>query len=303
MKFFVEKNKEPIIKNSLQSFNFFKWDSLWAYHPCVLEWSGKYYIIYTGKSLGLGISHNIGIAVSSDLEKWRKLPSPILKLGARGDWDNDFVAHAYVFKEDSKFYMLYDGSRKGKWLEEIGLAESDDLQNWKKYPKNPIFKVGTSWWEKSHVSRCCVFKEKNKYFLYYAGHDGRRERIGLATGTKITSLKRYCQEPVLNIGNIGDWDERSISDPRVVKLNNEYVMFYTGIDSYGIERVGMAISKDLLSWQKHAKNPILDVSPNAWDSISAGRADVKLINNQLYIYYSGKRKYTYSIGIAKVFVS
>lgn len=300
MKFLVEKDKKPIIKNSLQFMNPFKWDSLWAYHPCVVEKDGQYYCIYTGKSLQLGVSHNIGIAVSSDLKKWRKLPSPILKLGSKGDWDNDFVAHSYVFKDGTKFYMLYDGSRKGKWLEEIGLAESQDLIHWKKNPKNPIFKVGTSWWEKSHVSRCCVFKEKDKYFLFYAGHDGQRERIGLAFGTSMTSLKRYSKDPVLNLGKAGEWDEKNVSDPRIIKHKGLHYMFYTGLDKNKIERMGVATSKDLYSWEKYSKNPIIDVSLNSWDSKSAGRGDIALINNKLYIFYSGKKNSTYSIGKAEI---
>lgn len=300
MKFKVVKNGEPILSNSIHAMNPLKWDSLWAYHPCVIEHKGLYYMIYTGKSLKPGIAHNIGLATSSDLKSWKKERHSILELGNSGAWDNDFIAHAYVFKEGSKFYMLYDGSRKGKWLEEIGLAESDDLRNWKKYRKNPIFKVGSLWWEKSHVSRCCVFKEKDKYYLYYAGNDGRSERIGLATGKNITSLKRYSEEPILNHGNSGEWDEKSVSDPRVIKSNKSYYMFYTGVSRNGIERIGVAISDNLYSWKKYSGNPILDVSLDLWDSISAGRGEIKLINNQLYIFYSGKKKHTYSIGSAEI---
>lgn len=300
MKFLIKKNKKPIIENSLQSLKPFKWDSLWAYHPSVIEKDGEYYCIYTGKSLRPGISHNIGIAVSSDLEKWKKLPSPILKLGNKGDWDDDFLAHAYIFKEEQKFYMLYDGSKKGKWLEEIGLAESKDLIHWKKCPKNPIFKIGTEWWENSHVSRCCVFKENDKYFLYYAGHDGQRERIGFATGKSLTSLKRYSKDPVLSLGKAGEWDGKSVSDPRVIKHKGVYYMFYTGLDKNKIERVGIALSRDLYSWKKYKDNPILDVSKNNWDKISAGRSGFLLVNGKIYIFYSGRKKLLYSIGLAEL---
>lgn len=299
MEFKVTKQEKPILHNSLHSFNPLKWDSLWAYHPCVIEYEGLYYMIYTGKSLRPGISHNIGLATSSDLNTWGKELHPVLKLGNKGEWDDDFVAHAYVYKEDSRFYMFYDGSKKGKWFEEIGVAESTDLLNWKKYSKNPIFKVSNNWWEKMHVSRCCIYKLGNTFYLYYAGHDGKRERIGLATGKSIFNLKRYAKNPVLDVGTGSKWDGKSISDPRIVKYKDKYLMFYSGIDNNLKERMGVAISKDLYTWEKY-KKPILDVSPESWDKISAARADIKIFNGKIYIFYSGKRRYTYSIGIAKI---
>jgi len=301
MKIKIIKKEKPIIEKGIRHFNFFDWDSLWAYHPCVVEHNKKYYLIYTGKSIKMGVSHKIGIAVSKDLNSWQKLDNnPLLIEGKDGEWDNDFVAHAYVFKDKNKFYMLYDGSRKGDWLESIGLAESKNLTDWEKYAGNPIFTVGTNWWENRHVSRCCVFKENGVYYLYYAGHDGERERIGMAKGKSLFGLKRCFDRPVLNIGKKGEWDEESISDPKIIKYNKLYLMFYSGIDCRGIERTGLAISKDLFSWKKYKKNPILDVSVQSWDRISATRADIKIFNNRLYIFYSGKKNFFYNIGVASL---
>ena len=299
MKIEVQKIQKPILANGLQGLNLFAFDSLWAYHPCVLEWKGKYYLFYTGKSAKKGIAHQIGLAESSDLIHWRKIKCPILEEGRKGEWDSDFVAHSFVFQDKGKFYMLYDGSRKGKWLEEIGLAESSDLIHWEKYPKNPIFGVGKNWWEKRHVSRCFLFKENGIYYLYYAGHDGERERIGLAKGANIFSLKRL-EYPVLDVGKKGSFDEKSISDPRILKHDRKYLMFYSAIDAKGIERMGAAESLDLIHWKKYAKNPILNVSADGWDKISAARGDVKLFDKDLYLFYSGRRKYFYKIGMAKV---
>lgn len=301
MKIVVEKSKKPILSNGLQSLRLFSFDSLWAYHPCVLEWKGKYFLFYTGKSMKRGIAHQIGVAVSPDLVEWKKIKGSILKEGKKGEWDSDFVAHAFVFKEKDRFYMLYDGSRRGKWLEEIGLAQSSDLTHWTKYPNNPVFKIGKNWWEKKHVSRCFMLKENGIYYLYYAGHDGERERIGLAMGKNVFKLTRF-ENPVLDVGGKGAWDEKSISDPRVLKYKGKYLMFYSGIDAKGVERMGLAESSDLIHWKKYAKNPILDVSANGWDSISAARGDVKSFGKNFYVFYSSRKKYFYKIGMAKLFI-
>lgn len=303
MKIKVTKIKEPILKANIKNFRLFSKDALWAYHPCVVNKGQRYYMFYTGKSIRKGISHNLCLAVSRDLKNWTKVSkTPIERGGNKKDWDSDFVAHSFVFKDGKKFCMLYDGSKKGKWLEEIGLAKSRDLITWKKYEKNPIFKIGKNFWERRHVSRCCIFKEKGIYYLFYAGHDGERERIGLAVGKRLTNLKRLFENPVLDLGKNSEWDAKSISDPKVIKYKGRYLMFYSGIDKKGIERIGVSESLDLKNWKKYKNNPILDVSDNDWDRISAARADVKVFKDKIYIFYSGRRNYFYHIGMAKLSV-
>lgn len=298
MRIKVEKLKNPILKNNFP-IEIFSKDFLWAYHPVVTEKDGVYYMFYTGRSFSKAIAHHLLLAKSTNLRDWKRL-GPILKNGNDKSWDSDFLAHSFVFMDEEKYLMLYDGSRKGDWLEEIGLAESNDLVHWKKYKNNPILKVGKNWWENRHVSRCCVYKEKGTYYLFYAGHDNKRERIGLVKGKSILNLKRFLKNPVLDVGKKGEWDERSISDPRAFKYKDKYLLFYSGIDAKGIERIGAAESSDLINWKKFEKNPILDVSRNSWDKVSAARADIKKIDGSFYIFYSGKKKLLYSIGMAKL---
>lgn len=300
MKIRVKKINNPIIVHSFDEWKLFSWDALWAYHPCIIDYQGKYYMLYTGKRIGRAINHRIGLATSNNLKDWSKnKENPVFSEGKEDNWDSDFVAHGYVYRENGLFYMLYDGSRKGNWLEEIGLAESTDLIHWKKHP-DPVFRVGPVWWEKRHVSRCSVFKTDGLNYFFYAGHDGTRERIGIAKGKTVFSIKRFMKEPVLDVGKQDEWDGKSISDPRIIKDGNTYFMFYSGIDNRGIERIGAATSSDLLRWKKYKGNPILNVSKNNWDKISAARADIKKINGKIYIFYSGRKHYFYDIGMAQI---
>lgn len=303
MKFSVVKNKRSIITPGIKRFNPFGFDALWAYHPCVIFHKGEYLLFYTGKGAGRGINHQIGLAKSGDLRTWKKVSTPILPLGKKKEWDSDFTAHCFIFQDGDTFNMLYDGSKKGFWQEAIGLAQSKDLKTWKKIAKNPIFKVSKNAWENNHVSRCCVLKEKGMYYLYYAGHADQRERIGMAKGKDLLSLKRFLKTPVLDVGGKGTWDEASISDPRVIKYKDYYLMFYSGVDAKSIEWMGVATSRNLISWKKYEKNPILDVSKNGWDKTSAARADIRIFDGKIYIFYSGKRNFFYSIGIAILKIS
>lgn len=298
----ISKINNPILTHS--KLNLKALDLFWAYHPSIVEKKGELFMFYTGKSIKRGISHHVLLAKSLDLENWSKLRHEVIRTGKNKSWDSDFLAHVYVFSDGENYKMLYDGSQKGNWLEEIGMAESRDLVHWTKYKKKPIFKVGSEWWEKRHVSRCSIHKESGVYYLYYAGHDGKVERIGLAKGRSLFNLKRIQKQPVLDLGKKGAWDDKSISDPRVFKYNRRYLMFYSGINTDGIERVGLAVSSDLVKWKKYDKNPILDVSKKGWDSLSASRADIFKFKDKLYLFYSGrKNRYFYNIGIAKVEIS
>lgn len=257
-------------------------------------------MIYTGKSMGWGVRHQTVLATSKNLKDWKKAGKEILPAGQKGEWDSDFTAHGFVFGEGKKYSMLYDGSRIGDWLEEIGLAQSSNLRKWEKHRLNPIFGVGTLRWERRHVSRCSIFTQRGEYYLYYAGHDGERERIGLARGTSLTRITKRLPDPVLDVGGRGAWDEKSISDPRVVAWKGNYVMFYSGIDAKGIERTGIAQSRDLVHWRKFAGNPILDVTPGGWDAISASRAFPFVDDRKIALFYSGRKNYFYGIGLADV---
>src|SRR3989338_4529938 len=167
MKIKVKKINHPILVHSLYNWKPLSWDALWVYHPCIVFYQNKYYMLYTGKGIGRGINHSIGLAISNNLRIWKKnKENPVFWEGEQGVWDSDFVAHGYVFRKGSMFYMLYDGSKKENWLEEIGIAKSKDLIHWEKYGKNPIFKIGSEWWENHHVSRACIFRANGWSYLY-----------------------------------------------------------------------------------------------------------------------------------------
>lgn len=279
------------------------WEGRSVYHPQIIKKEGKYHMIYSGvRSIKrICFRHDIGMAVSNDFQDWSRFKkNPIFSPTEKNEWDSDLVAHSYIIEKDGIYYMFYDGSPKGFWHEEIGLATSKDLINWKRYEHNPVLKAGHSWWDKNHVSRCCIFLNEGKYYMFFAGHDGYCERIGLAVSVNLLNWERAGDEPVLGLGKKDEWDEVHISDPRIVKINDIFLMFYSG---YGIKGqrggVGVAFSKDLMNWQRFEKNPILEVgSSREWDCDEACRADIFKEKEQYYLIYSGRKGLRFRIGLA-----
>ncbi|MEK9153191.1 MAG: hypothetical protein AAB723_01160 [Patescibacteria group bacterium] len=280
------------------------WEGRVVYHPQIIEKDGQYYLFYTGTTSAKAICfrHDIGLAISSDLKEWqRHKGNPVLSPGKTGAWDSDLVAHSFIIKKDDLYYMFYDGSPKGEWSEVIGLATSADLLNWQKHENSPVLQGKDSWWDKNHVSRCGVFWENGLYYMFFAGHDGLVERIGLATSPDLLYWQKQSPEPVLDLGTKGEWDEQHISDPRVIKFNDIFLMFYTGYDKKGKGRLGLAYSQDLLRWQRFKQNPIMGIGqPGDWDQDEACRADIFQDKEQYFIIYSGRKGSKFRIGLAQL---
>lgn len=280
------------------------WEGRWVYHPQVLKKDNMFYLFYSGKT-GYTMRHYIGVAVSKNLYEWQRLSeNPIFSPSTnKNDWDSDLVAHSFIVKVNKEYYMFYDGSPRSSWKEGIGVAKSKDLLHWERINENPVLKAGNFWWDKKHVSRCCVIRIADDYYMFYAGHDGITERIGIAKGKDLVTWDKFVKEPILHLGKKGEWDERHISDPRVLKFGKLYLLFYTGYNKDAKGAIGLAFSNDLLRFVKFENNPILPFGKEkTWNQDESGRGDIAKVDNRYYLFFSGRRKQYFSIGYGEVFI-
>jgi predicted GH43/DUF377 family glycosyl hydrolase len=94
-------------------------------------------------------------------------------------------------------------------------------------------------------------------------------------GSAQTSWTKYANNPVLQNGGSGDWDENIIKWPAIIKDGNLYKMWYTGYNNTG-SRIGYATSLDGVTWTKDDSNPVLDHgSPGEWDEWIASPTVIK----------------------------
>ena len=181
----------------------------------------------------------------------------------------NFKVHAGEFKhiydpsigENEQWYIndhciIHDGSR---W-HMFGITHEE--------PANPleekIFAHATSkeltagMWEKqphvlpyspadgeSHVWAPHVIKHEGLYYMYYCagGADNAHYRIHLATSKDLYNWERSRANPLL----IDGFDAR---DPMILKVGDEWVMYYTAnsTPTGGNHLVACVTSKDLLKW-------------------------------------------------------
>lgn len=114
----------------------------------VVEHEGKLHAFY----LTLPSHDRIGHLVSENGIEWKELP-PALFTGNPGDFDGDQIWTPGIFKNGSKWFMLYTGNERNGKIQKIGLATSDDLMKWEKYPYNPVIAPDSHWYEKEQTGR------------------------------------------------------------------------------------------------------------------------------------------------------
>lgn len=83
-----------------------------------------------------------------------------------------------------------------------------------------------------------------------------------ATVDSTTEIRFYENNPILTIGNQGQWDSQAIIAGAVTFYEDVYHMFYSGLGDqtpHGSFSIGHATSQNGLTWEKDINNPILTV--------------------------------------------
>jgi beta-fructofuranosidase len=88
--------------------------------------------------------------------------------------------------------------------------------------------------------------------------------VGHAVSSDLVHWKEL--DHALEPGPEGAWDDVAIWTGSVIRGDDAWYMFYTGSSTREgalIQRIGLATSPDLMTWTKHAANPIIEADP-AW---------------------------------------
>lgn len=108
-------------------------------------------------------------------------------------------------------------------------------------------------------------------------------QIGKAQST----WTKYSNNPVLDLGQSGQWDDMNVWAPTVVYKDNTYMMWYCGGRNNQDIRIGLATSTDGTSWTRYGTNPVLNVGPSGWDTFQVSRPSVLFNGSSYCMWYSG----------------
>lgn len=71
-----------------------------------------------------------------------------------------------------------------------------------------------------------------------------------------------------SVGNVDAFDNFTTWTGSIIQYQEEWFMFYTGgskADQGLIQRIGLAKSSDLIDWQKHPDNPLIETDPRWYE--------------------------------------
>jgi len=240
-----ERGEAPILEPE------YGWDAVGAYRPIAI-WDGHHYLLWYAGADGRRI--RIGLSFSDDGKTWSRYgKNPVIDVREGKAWMDTSIYRGTVMKEDGVYRMWFSGFNGTRVR--IGHATSRDGINWTRSPLGPVLEPGDGW-DRFGVGYPSVIKEGNLYKMWYAGYDGLHQRIGYATSRDGIHWEKYPQNPVLDLGE--GWDGVSVFYPSVIKDGSDYRLYYAGFDGK-TQRIGLALSKDGIQWERSSKNPILDI--------------------------------------------
>ncbi len=227
------------------------------------------------------------------------------------DDNSKLIDSPSVFRNNNKWYMTYivfDGTGYETWL-----AESNNLLDWKTTGKLLSFSAESDW-DRTQKAGYIALQDiswggsyewqpfGNKYWMSYLGGDSKGYEAGLLsvgmafseTDQAIPHEWQRLGKPVLKSTDkdVRWWENKTIYKSTVIRddlkrTGHKFVMYYNAKgDSLnpdkGAERIGMAVSDDMINWQRFGNDPVL----NHHQGIT-GDAFIQKIDSVFVMFYFG----------------
>lgn len=176
------------------------------------------------------------------------------------------------------FFSRWDAKKgMGGWIKgsEIAHATSNSPEEPFQYIET-ILAPRAGYFDATTCHNPLIKKIDNKYCLFYMGNSNGKtntKRIGLATAPSLNGPWQRTDNPLLEAGETGAWDDHCTTNPAFIKHpNGQYWLYYkswntkdyeTSADSFikGNRKYGLAIADKLEGpYIKSDNNPIIDFS-------------------------------------------
>jgi beta-1,2-mannobiose phosphorylase / 1,2-beta-oligomannan phosphorylase len=146
--------------------------------------------------------------------EWEKHPDNPVFTDTTGGFEDAYAPSILII--DNTYHMWYvrfDGT-----YERIGYATSLDGILWEPYVNNPVLNVGdANSYEETSVTEHCVIYDGSTFHMWYSGINNTvspwREAIGYATSPDGINWTKYSDQPVLDKGPSGSWDDTKVFCP------------------------------------------------------------------------------------------
>jgi len=186
---------------------------------------------------------------------WTKASfNPIHLPGPKGTWNDDCLYKVFVLKHEGRYWMFYNAYGTPDRCEQIGLATSNDLREWREHPDNPLLRRGDAEKDRDHliIGDPWIVKRGDLWEMYYFGFDGRHARENLATSSDLIHWTKSPFNPIMDAGPAGSYDSVHCHKPCLVEKDGVVYHFFTAVGVRGenpdYRAIGLATSRRLPGW-------------------------------------------------------
>jgi predicted GH43/DUF377 family glycosyl hydrolase len=224
----------------------------------------------------------------------RVAQEPLLRPGL--PWASTGVFNPTAIRRGRKTVLLFRATDSRK-VSSIGYAESADGVHFTMSPQ-PVLAPEADYEKGGGVEDPRVVKIGGTYYLTYTGYNLHDAQLCLATST---DLKNWSRQGVILPAYRGRWNTAWTKSGAIVprKINGKWWMFYMGTsngpDGQKRDKMGLAMSDDLLHWSDATDQPVLEVRPHAFDSrvMEPGPAPTVTSSGILLLYNGADDKLVY----------
>jgi predicted GH43/DUF377 family glycosyl hydrolase len=266
---------EPVLKHGTTG----EWDAVDALNPSVIRQGDAYYSLFSGFD---GKTWHTGLAVSADGVTWHKegkilSPDP-------NTWEaGEIAANGSALADESEILYYYQADRLPNTR--IGLARSANGHQWRRHGPPVLDKGPRGSWDEMGVGDPEVIRLRRQYYMFYVGMDrARRQRLGVATSADGIVWYKLRQNPILELGADGKFDENGLGEPAVWASNGYYWMLYTGRARDEVRRIGMARSQDGVQWERL---PEVFAGDRPWNSKVICDPTVLVESGRVRVWFGG----------------
>jgi predicted GH43/DUF377 family glycosyl hydrolase len=289
--------------------------------PFVVPHDGRWWMFYAGIGTDGVQRICLATALADKPTEWERL-GPVVELGGKDAFDERGATYPCVHRVGNKWHLYYSGrsSRSGPqhfsayWG--IGLAQSDDLRNWKKYSTQPVLQGdGIKEYPKNqalvglgNILEIPQPDGRVLYRLYYTLLPGLKSKewhviehkVGVVAHS-FDGVNWTDRRIVLERRRSVNTEDIGIVGMQVWKTRTRYRATYTGLGtkhkSYSLAE---AVSTDGLTWDRGVSqdNVSLAPRPGTWERKMIGYPHVLSEGDSLRIFYNGTGGGGTGIGMA-----
>jgi len=249
---FVAYENNPIFSGTKKD----TWDKQMRERGYIIREDNIYHLWYTGYEKNDG-NRSLGYATSNDGINFIRHPkNPI--------HDTHWVEDMCVLKSKDTYYMFAEG--KG---DSAHLLTSKDKIHWEEKGQLDIRQTNGQPIGKGPFGTPSVIIEKGIWYLFYERDD---RGIWLATSKDHTIWTNVQDDPVIKMGPELH-DLFAVAMNQVIKYKGLYYGYYhaSAFKDWHEWSTNIAVSKDLIHWQKYSNNPILGNNQSSGILVSDGK--------------------------------